>query len=162
MGIFDKIVSFGEDFGKSFAETEVGRVVSPLKLFEKEQFNKLAKLMDEQGTTNVLGDMSKQYFAGRTVEGVDSVVRYTPVNEGLARSRKVLAGAGAGLLAANALGINPGGVTDKLNDLSMLGAHYTIGRSLMGMGGLKRVAGIGYLGATAINTFRNGENTGPM
>ncbi len=162
MGVFDKVISFGESFGKSFADTGVGRVVSPLKLFEKEQLTKLSKLMDEQGVGNTLQDMSQQYFAGRTVEGIGSTVKYSAPNARLASTRKVIAGAGIGLLAANAMGINPGGVTDKLNDLTSLGVHYSVGRSLMGMGGKAKIAGIGYLGATAINAFRDGDNTGPM
>jgi len=162
MGVFDKLASFGESFGKSFADTEVGRVVSPLKLFEREQLNKLSKLMDQQGFSSVASDMSKQYFAGRTVKNIGSSIEYTAENAKLATARKVIAGSAAGLLAANALGINPGGITDKLNSAAALGTHYAVGRSLMGMGGAARVAGIGYLGATAINTFRDGDNIGPM
>lgn len=162
MGFYDKVVRFGEKALGAFPETEVGKVISPIALFEREQFKKLNKLaMDTNGTP--LRDMAREYFSGRNIMKVaDEGIEYSDANEALGRTRKIVAGAAIGLGAANALGINPGGVTDKMNNLAALGGHYAVGRTLMRMGGNARVAGIGYLGATAINTLRAGDNTGPM
>lgn len=168
MGFLNKAVRYGEEFAETLPRTEVGRVLSPISLFNKEQYGKLAKLADEQGMTNMLSEMGSNYFKGKTVSRVgDAGIEYAKENADVllsrSRTRKVVVGGLAGLAAANAMGINPGGITDKVNNLVSLGGHYTVGRTLMEMGGKSKAAGVGYLGLTAYNTlFNPGDNPGPM
>jgi len=51
---------------------------------------------------------------------------------------------------------------ENINDLAFLAGHTAIGAGMISMGGVPAVAGTAYLGATAINTFRRGNNIGPM
>lgn len=161
MGIFDKVVRYGEELAGAFPKTEVGRVLSPLELFNKDQLVKLNRLVESDGSA--VKKMGQDYFAGKTIQSIsDDGLKYTEPKPGLGRARKIVAGAALGLGAANLLGINPGGLTDKANNLASLGMHYTLGRTLMAKGGNSRIAGIGYLGLTAFNAFREGDNEGPM
>lgn len=167
MGVFSKAVNLGADFLEEFPKTPIGETVSPLKLFQREQLGKLSRLMDTNGTGSTLGGMARQYFSGQTISRIsDSAIEYAPMEAQaamrIANRRKLIAGTAFGLAAANSLDINPGGITDKLTNASMLGVHYGIGRTLMGMGGKTKLAGMAYLGTAALNTFRPGDNLGPM
>lgn len=162
MSIFTKAAQFGEDFLGSVAKTELGKVINPFEAYNREQFGKYARLVQKEGITG----LGKDYFAGKTITSIEDSARYTEASSSnlanMALKRKMLYGAAFGLAAANSLDINPGGLTDKATSAAFLGAHYTIGRGLMGMGGKGKIAGIGYLAATALNTFREGDQQGPM
>lgn len=166
MGFLNKAVQYGEEFAEALPRTEVGRVLSPISLFNREQYGKLAKLADERGVTNLLSDVGRNYFGGKTIaRATDTGLEYAQENANVllsrARQRKIVVGGLAGLAAANVMGLNPGGVTDKVNNLVALGGHYTVGRTLMEQGSKK--LGVGYLGLTAYNTlFNPGDNLGPM
>lgn len=156
MGIFEKTARFGERFAQELAGTGLGRVINPFEGYNKEQFGKLARMAGDTSLTNI----GKNYFTGRQISTIgESGIKYTEASARLASQRKLLYGGVLGLAAANALDINPGGLTDKVNNVAALGAHYTIGKGLMGV---NKLAGIGYLGMTAINTFRPGDQIGPM
>ena len=133
---------------------------NPLVLFKKGQQVKLAKMF-ERGATGFRESASegmRGYFGGKQYGG----------NAGLgtsaraATTRKWAAGIGGGLLAANYLGINPLGVTDAATDLASLAGHGILGGAMIKGGGLSKGLGIGYLGLAGLNTFRAGDNRGPM
>jgi len=135
--------------------------VNPLVLFKKEQASKLGKVFERglgRFSTNA-PEMMKEYFAGKQYGSTADL----GAELSRARTRKVTAGIGLGLVTANALGINPLGVTDAATNTAMLGVHSMIGSSMIKYGaGLSKGLGVGYLGLTALNTFRRGENAGPM
>lgn len=122
--------------------------VNPLSLFQADQIGKLAN-MSMKDMHNAAG----AYFRGAGPMG-DNVAT------GKLRQR-VAIGAGS-LMAANAVGVNPMGLTDKANNLAMLGVHMGLGYSAFKLGGAGKLLGLGYMALTAGNTFRGGDNVGPM
>jgi len=166
MGVYDKVIKFGEEFGQSFERGTVGKnlMPGPLELFKKDQMQKLGAMMDKNGALDTIEIMGKNYFAGSNIKSIGAdAIEYDAPNAAKGTFRKAVAGTAFGLAAANALDINPFGITDQATNLGMLGVHATIGTTLMGMGGKAKVAGIGYLGLTAYNTLLNpGDNAGPM
>jgi len=162
MGIFERAAKFGASFFESGSQTTLGKIVAPLETHSKEQYNKLAKMMGQPGGGNTFADIGYNYFQGKNIKNIGDGIQYTEPNMGLANKRKIIAGAAFGLAAANAMDFNPGGITDTATTTAAFGGHYFAGRTLMGMGGGARLAGIGYLGATAVNTLRSGDNLGPM
>lgn len=158
--------ALGSSFMKSFAEGPVGRTAmpGPLSLFQAEQRGKLRRFMSE---TPMLSNgesrgMLNAYFAGANMRATDNGISFGADNARRGKIRRIGAGVGGGILAANALGINPFGVRDAAENLGWLGAHATVGHAMYGMGGGARLAGMAYMGAGAINTFRGGDNLGPM
>jgi len=134
--------------------------VNPLGLFTKEQGQKLAH-------TSPSGFMTatRKYFGGEdlmsivagTDEGLAITYGFNGIKrEGAAAMRQVAGSIAGGYAAASVLGINP------LEGLATLAGHGAIGLGALGMGGRTRLAGMAYLGATAVNTFRSGNNMGPM
>lgn len=164
MSAMNKAIQFAQEFGTTFAEGKIGRTVmpGPIELFKKEQMKKLQSLVGERGVTEIAQEMGSNYFRGSNVKSIGDSIEYTAENAGVGKLRKGIAGAAFGLAAANALGIEAFGATDQANNLAALGAHATIGSTMYSMGGKAKMAGIGYLAATAINTFRDGDNMGPM
>ena len=130
----------------------------PIDLFRGEQFKKLTNFAKQKGFTGMVGEYFKGGWLGETGGGVGFVNSTTE----LARARKLTAGIGGGLLAANAMGIDPIGATSAASALAMGGAHAVAGTTMMKMGGKTKLAGMAYLGSAAINTFRGGNNLGPM
>jgi len=162
MGVFQQIMRFGSDFLEAGSKTGLGKIVAPLDAHNMEQYRKLGQLIGSKESNVAFSDIAYNYFQGRNIKNVGQAIEYTDPNRALSRNRKMLYGTAFGLAAANALDINPGGVTDKATSLGMLGGHYYAGKTLMAMGGKAKIAGLGYLGAAAINTFREGDNLGPM
>jgi len=152
--------------GRALSETQAGRILTPgpLEMFKREQFNKLRGFMGQRGFMDNLQSVAKPYFQGSNVEEIsEQGIRWSQANEKLGTYRKAIAGTAFGLAAANTLGISAFGATEQATNVGMLGAHYTVGSALMGMGGKPRLAGMGYLGMTAYNTlFNEGDNPGPM
>jgi hypothetical protein len=150
----------GEAFFESFQKSVIGRnmMPGPLDLFRAEQRGKFARMIgdDTQGSV-------KNYFEGRNVSTAGDSLQWGDTNDKLAKTRKYAAGGAAGLLAANAFGFDPFGATSGANNLTQLGANTAIGTTMYGSGskGLK-LAGLGYLATTAVNTFRDGDNMGPQ
>ena len=130
----------------------------PISLFHGEQLTKLTGFAKEKGFTNMVGEYFKGGWLGETAGKVGYVSR----DVGVARTRKIAGGVAGGLLAANAAGVDPFGATSAATSLAMGGAHLGIGATMMKMGGRGKLAGMAYLGATAVNTFRRGNNLGPM
>lgn len=147
-------------FGKSLAETYAGRNImpGPLELFQGEQRKKLWSFLGEQS----FGENLSSYLAGKNVASKTGKMGWGAEDSSRGLFRKALVGGGGGVLAASALGINPFGVTSGLANLGALGGHFTIGSAMYGMGGAGSVAGIGYLGLTALNAFTRGDNLGPL
>lgn len=150
----------GEAFFESFHSSVVGRnmIPGPLELFTREQAGKFARMIgdDVQGSAT-------NYLQGRNVSKAGDGLEWGASNEKLAKARRYAAGGAAGLLAANAFGFDPLGVTSKANNLAQLGANASIGTSMYGSSnGKLKLAGTAYLAATAVNTFRDGDNLGPQ
>jgi hypothetical protein len=157
-------LNFGQDFAQSLVKGPVGKYISPgpLELFEKEQRSKLLAFSRQTSAF----DMLTNYFAGKNLSINKTDIDFeasSPDMDIRRRLRRGVVGTKLGIAGANVLGINPFGVTDQLNNLSWLATHATIGMGLFGMKNpIGKVAGIGYLGATLINTFRSGDNFGPL
>jgi urease beta subunit len=162
MGMFERVAKFGASFFEAGSKTSLGKIVAPLETHSKEQYSKLAKMMGQPGASSKFADIGYNYFQGRNIKSIGEAIEYTDPNIALANKRKIIAGTAFGLAAANAMDFNPGGITDTATTTAAFGGHYFAGRTLMGMGGRARVAGIGYLAATAVNTLRSGDNLGPM
>lgn len=155
--------NFGRRFVSSFLDNSVGRalnpmpvgsggVQNPLNLFNKEQASKLAK-------TSPSGFMqgAKNYFGGDSLMATPGGYAWRGARNSEAASLRQIAGAIAGGYAAlSALDMNP------LSGVARLAGHGAIGMGLLGMGGGASVAGMGYLAAAGVNTFRGGNNMGPM
>lgn len=153
----------GEAFYESLQRSAAGKYLnpahSPIDLFNKEQRTKLMHMLGEN-----TGGSVKSYMQGSNIEkAADGSMSWGAADEKLAKARKYTAGAAAGLLTANALGFDPFGATSGVNSLVGLGANIGIGATMYGSahGGLK-TAGLAYLAGTAVNTFRPGDNIGPM
>ena len=164
--IANSLAKFARRFGSALAEGPVGRTVmpGPLELFQAEQKGKLSRFLTK---SPVMGSAEKpglidSYFSGRNMVNGKEDFAFGEADAALAKRRTRGAYAIGGLLVANTLGIDPFGATSGVNNLAMLGAHATVGSSLYAMGGKSRVAGMAYLGAAALNTFRSGDNAGPM
>lgn len=157
-------LNFGRDFAQSIVKGPVGRHLAPgpLELFEKEQRTKLLAFSNQTSAF----DMLTNYFAGRNLEVNKTGIGFEasgPNTDIRRKLRRGVVGTKLGIAGASVLGINPFGVTDQLNNLSWLATHATIGAGLFGMNNpIGKVAGIGYLAATAINAFRSGDNLGPL
>ncbi len=170
MSMYGKAAVWGADFAEAAGKNSFLKPLNPITSFNKEQFRKLRTLAKANGMGDTLMSAGENYFAGKTIKGVNAAgtgIDYAQASaeemRSLAFKRKTIAGGVAAVGAASVLGINPGGITDKLENLGALGGHYAVGSTLMGMGGRNKVAGIGYLGATAYNTlFNTGDNLGPM
>lgn len=170
MSIAGKAATWGADFVEAAEKNAFVRPLNPISSFNREQFSKLKRLIKDDGYGDSMVSMAENYFAGKTMKGVNAAgtaIEYAQASademRSLAFKRKAVAAGIAGVAAASTLGLNPGGITDKLANVGWLGAHYAVGSTLVGMGGKNRVAGIGYLGATAYNTlFNKGDNPGPM
>ena len=105
----------------------------------------------------------KNYFQGRNLSPSSDALKWGSADEALGRTRTIAAGGAAGLLAANAFNFDPFGMTSGVNNLAQLGANATIGTTMYGAESKRlKLAGLGYLAATAVNTFRGGDNLGPM
>ena len=151
-----------ENFVKTLADTQLGRAINPhpvgggasnnpLNLFNKEQISKLGNMSLNEVGKNVAFYMKGGDFG------------FGGTSSWYAKRRRAVFGGLAGLGVANALDINPLGLTDMANTLATLGAHGAMGYGIMGSGGrYSKAAGVGYLAATALNTFRGGDNVGPM
>jgi hypothetical protein len=159
------LAQFAGRFADAALSTKVGRALnplpfSPLQLFNREQGHKLMEMSGKDIGKNFSG-----YFRGQNMKHTNSGLAFMP-GDGDARrqtTRRLAAGLTGGLLGANALGINPMGATSAATSLAWLGAHGAIGTTLMNTGyAHSKIAGLGYLGATAVNTFRGGDNMGPM
>jgi hypothetical protein len=139
-------------FASALGDTHVGRMLAagPLDAFQNEQSKKLLR---EQGW-----GAAKNYMSGMNFNGSS----WSAIDPGRGRARKTAAGLAGGLLAASALGVNPLGLASAASSLTALGANVTAGHTLYNMGGGFRAAGVGYLGLTAFNTFRGGNQPGPM
>jgi hypothetical protein len=166
-GTFNKI---GHEFVNAFLDNKVGRALNPmpirsggpenpLNLFNKDQLLKLANMSPAQ----MLGG-AQSYFRGRTLRhGSEGLGFAGSINRGKAKVRRVAAGVGGGLLAANLLDIDPFGATGAANTLARLGAHGAAGLGITKMNmPHARLAGTAYMGFTAVNTLRGGNNLGPM
>lgn len=170
MGAVGKAAVWGADFLEAAEKNTFLRPLNPITSFNREQFQKLKSFAGSNGIGNTLVSAGENYFAGKTIKGMNAAgtaIEYAEASADqmrqLAFKRKAVAAGVAGVAAASTLGINPGGITDKLANLGSLAGHYAVGSTLMGMGGKNRVAGIAYLGATAYNTlFNEGDNQGPM
>jgi len=158
------MLKYGQKFLKSLNKGYIGKTFnpSPLSLFQQEQKGKLASFMADKVAKSP-SDHFKNYFAGRSLV-LDSAenVGWGAINEGLGSARKLGWGAAAGVAGASMMGIDPFGITSGAKGAASLGIQGSIGMGLYRMGGMSKLAGIGYLGATAINTFRRGDNWGPM
>ena len=157
---------FAKGFGESLASGPVGRsfMPGPLELFQQEQRGKLTRFLGDKavvGSSSSPGLMDS-YFSGRNMTMSKGEIGFSETSERLAKHRKRGAMIGGGLLAANTLGLNPFGATSGANNLATLGMHATVGSTMYGMGGGARMAGMGYMAAGAFNTFRSGNNPGPM
>jgi len=156
---------FARRFAQSFATGPVGSrmMPGPLELFQKQNQAKLASFVKGHivGTSSKPG-MLDSYFGGRNITIEDGVVGYSEARHDLAKIRTRAGYILGGLAGANVMGLDPMGLTSATNNLARMAAHGAIGSSLYGMGGGARVAGMAYLGATALNTFRAGDNLGPM
>lgn len=157
-------LNFGQDFLESLVKGPVGKHITPgpLELFEKEQRSKLLAFSQQTSAF----DMLTNYFAGRnlTINKSDIGFETTSPNMDLRKKlRRGIVGTKLGIAGASVLGVNPFGATDQLNNLSWLATHTTIGVGLFGMKNpIGKVAGVGYLAATLANTFRPGDNLGPL
>jgi len=160
----DKAVKFAQEFGATFSKGKVGQTImpGPIELFKKEQMKKLQSMVEERSFTEVAQEIGSNYFKGSNVESIKDTIEYTAANAKRGSYRKGIAGAAFGLAAFNTLGIEAFGATDQANNLASLGAHGVIGSTMYKMGGKARMAGVGYLAATAVNTFRDGDNLGPL
>lgn len=136
----------------------------PLELFQAEQRGKLTKFLSDRPVigTSANPGLLDSYFAGRNLTMSGGEIGMGGADARLAKIRRRGAYAAGGLMAANTLGLDPFGATSAANNLAMLGAHGAVGHSMWRMGGKGRIAGIGYLAAAGVNTFRSGDNTGPM
>jgi hypothetical protein len=163
--MFD-ISKFARGFGETLHGGAIGRTMmpGPLELFAKEQRGKLARFVKDKDLIGKEGapGLIDSYFAGRNLTMRNGDIGFTAADEVIGKGRRIAAWGAGGLLAANAFMPNAFGVTDAANNLAALGTHGVIGSTMYKMGGAARIAGIGYLGATAVNTFRRGDNTGPM
>lgn len=124
--------------------------VNPIDLFKAEQRRKLGALISGNPKAAFEG-----YFQGAnfTPRGISAS------NTDIAKARARAAYFGGGLLAANTLGIDPFGITSGITNVVSTAAHAGVGSALF-MGG-HRIMGSAYLAATAVNTFRRGDNLGP-
>jgi hypothetical protein len=164
-GSFAKL---GAEFVGNLLDNKVGRALNPfaagvientnpISLFNRDQFGKLANLNMAK-----ISSTGKNYFSGKQLTPTPDGLLWSNADAGRAKMRRIGGGITGGLLAANMLGANPLGATDAANNVAMLGAHGAIGYGMMKMTGKARLAGIGYLAAAGINTFRRGDNIGPM
>lgn len=153
--------------GRAFTETHAGKALmpGPLEMFQEQQRGKLMRFLQNtpvSGADNAPGLMDG-FFGGRNIEfNSNGEIGLSEASDRLAKIRTRGAIAVGSLMAANTLGVNPMGLTSGLNNLAMLGVHATIGSTLYRAGGVGKVAGLAYMGAAAINTFRGGDNAGPM
>lgn len=150
----------GEAFFESFQSSVVGKTLlpGPLDLFTKEQAGKFSRMAQEDGMGTI-----RNYFEGRNLSTAGDALQWGSADESLGKARTYAAGGAAGLLAANAFGFDPFGATSGVNNLAQLGANATIGTTMYGAkSGRLKLAGTAYLAATAINTFRDGDNLGPQ
>ncbi|RMG66898.1 MAG: hypothetical protein D6710_11995 [Nitrospirae bacterium] len=156
------IGKFLRELGESIATGPVGSrlMPGPLEIFKAEQVKKLQAFARDRGAIN----MARAYFEGRNITMTAAGdLAHTAENESLRKVRRFTAGAALGIAGADALGINPLNLTEAAKSAAMLGVHGTIGYGMMGMGsGVAKLAGTAYLGSTVLNTFRGGDNIGPM
>lgn len=164
MSAMDDAIKTAYHFGSTLLDSRVGQTLSPgpIELFKKEQMKKLQSLVGERGVVEMAQEMGSNYFRGSNISMAGDSIEYSAPNASRAAWRKGVAGAAFGLAAANTLDIGAFGATEQANNVAALGANTVIGTTMYGMGGKARVAGIGYLAATAVNTFRGGDNMGPM
>lgn len=121
---------------------------NPLSLFQGDQLTKLAKLSGED-----IGKGFSAYWHGEGALGADPRV---------ARIRQRSIMAAGSLIGANALNINPFGLTDKVNNMVAFGAHMGLGYAAFKLGGAGKLLGLGYMAMAGANTFRPGDQIGPM
>ena len=157
------MLKYGQKFLQSLNKGSLGKLnPSPLSLFQQDQRGKLANFLSNKVAQSPK-DHFKSYFQGRNlVEASDGLAWGGAADAGLATARKVGWGAAAGIAGASAVGIDPFGVTSGAKNVASLGMHGAVGMGLYGMGGKSKLAGIAYLGMTAVNTFRKGDNIGAM
>lgn len=158
------MLKYGQKFLQSLNKGYVGQTFnpSPLSLFQKDQRGKLANFVSEKVAKNP-GDHLKSYFEGRNLVGAGGDLAWgSATNQSVGLARKVGMGAAAGIAGASLLGIDPFGVTSAARAGASAAMHGTIGMGMYRMGGASKIAGLGYLGLTAANTFRRGDNLGPM
>jgi hypothetical protein len=150
----------GEAFFESFHSSIIGQKMlpGPLELFTKEQAGKFVRMSEADGMGTI-----KNYFEGRNLSVGEDALQWGSADEALGKTRKYAAGGAAGLLTANAFGFDPFGATSGVNNLTQLGVNATIGTTMYGADSKKlKLAGLGYLAATVVNTFRDGDNLGPQ
>jgi hypothetical protein len=172
------MLKYGQKFLKSLNQGYAGKLnpmnPNPLNLFNAEQRGKLASFVSDKVKPD-FGKSFRNYFEGRSItDGSKPLANNAGVmqggalewsakgDEGLAFARKAVWGAGAGLAGAGAVGLDPFGITSAAGDVASFAAHGAVGTSFYRMGGRSKLAGLGYLGLTAANTLRGGDNLGPM
>jgi hypothetical protein len=156
-------VGYGQRALEALAKGPARNLVpGPIAMFRGEQLRKLGEFSKETGAMN----MAKEYFKGGQLSIMQGAskgeVAWSHHMEEFARTRRLAAIGGGGLLAANTLGIDPLGITSTATSVARVGMHGLIGATALKMGGKTKLAGMAYLGLGAVNLFRSGDNLGPM
>ena len=149
------MISFLDNMTRPSNWMNAMKAISPIDLFNKNQFTKLKQFYGDNGVMSTLQQTlsPKRYMAGETLLGSSPMSK-----EATIKARKIALGVGGGLLAANAL-LPDSFISRQGNFLAQAAGHTMLTRALYAK---NKIAG-GAFGAWAgYNALSAGNQLGPF